>query len=122
MIRRPPRSTLFPYTTLFRSGLQPAIQSGAVTGAEQQAEALHQVLGGPDGCRSVAEPLHVAALLAVERLIQAHAARSPAALARGAPPSRLSALVRPAEQGPARPPPRGAKPRPRRVRHPRLVP
>src|SRR5258708_8378549 len=24
MIRRPPRSTLFPYTTLFRSGLQPA--------------------------------------------------------------------------------------------------
>src|SRR3712207_7418259 len=23
MIRRPPRSTLFPYTTLFRSGLQP---------------------------------------------------------------------------------------------------
>src|SRR3712207_8273119 len=24
MIRRPPRSTLFPYTTLFRSGLDPA--------------------------------------------------------------------------------------------------
>src|SRR5256885_4266801 len=24
MIRRPPRSTLFPYTTLFRSGLQPS--------------------------------------------------------------------------------------------------
>src|SRR3989442_6681102 len=23
MIRRPPRSTLFPYTTLFRSGMQP---------------------------------------------------------------------------------------------------
>src|SRR2546427_7333330 len=23
MIRRPPRSTLFPYTTLFRSGIQP---------------------------------------------------------------------------------------------------
>src|SRR2546426_9092351 len=29
MIRRPPRSTLFPYTTLFRSPLQ--IQSGLVT-------------------------------------------------------------------------------------------
>src|SRR3712207_7032531 len=30
MIRRPPRSTLFPYTTLFRSGLtqEPAIQRG----------------------------------------------------------------------------------------------
>src|SRR3712207_7751695 len=25
MIRRPPRSTLFPYTTLFRSGLDPAL-------------------------------------------------------------------------------------------------
>src|SRR2546429_741730 len=27
MIRRPPRSTLFPYTTLFRSGLQQGKQS-----------------------------------------------------------------------------------------------
>src|SRR2546427_7215830 len=26
MIRRPPRSTLFPYTTLFRSRMQPAMQ------------------------------------------------------------------------------------------------
>src|SRR3712207_7155072 len=29
MIRRPPRSTLFPYTTLFRSGkIQPPVQNG----------------------------------------------------------------------------------------------
>src|SRR5256886_13223947 len=28
MIRRPPRSTLFPYTTLFRSGLRPAPPGG----------------------------------------------------------------------------------------------
>src|SRR5690242_21063334 len=27
MIRRPPRSTLFPYTTLFRSGVEPAVRS-----------------------------------------------------------------------------------------------
>src|SRR2546425_8570863 len=27
MIRRPPRSTLFPYTTLFRSGLDKAIEA-----------------------------------------------------------------------------------------------
>src|SRR5256885_8588904 len=27
MIRRPPRSTLFPYTTLFRSGLYPVAES-----------------------------------------------------------------------------------------------
>src|SRR2546430_9576896 len=29
MIRRPPRSTLFPYTTLFRSGLHPSKEAGA---------------------------------------------------------------------------------------------
>src|ERR1044071_10276244 len=29
MIRRPPRSTLFPYTTLFRSGCRRAPRSGA---------------------------------------------------------------------------------------------
>src|SRR2546430_12779756 len=28
MIRRPPRSTLFPYTTLFRSRMQQALSSG----------------------------------------------------------------------------------------------
>ena len=28
MIRRPPRSTLFPYTTLFRSDITPQITSG----------------------------------------------------------------------------------------------
>ena len=32
MIRRPPRSTLFPYTTLFRSG-SPIIQDGKLIGA-----------------------------------------------------------------------------------------
>src|SRR3712207_7906521 len=32
MIRRPPRSTLFPYTTLFRSGGQ-RLQRGAAAGA-----------------------------------------------------------------------------------------
>src|SRR5437016_7926492 len=44
MIRRPPRSTLFPYTTLFRSGLYARIQSGespssALRGA--QLEMVH---------------------------------------------------------------------------------
>src|SRR2546422_4576399 len=29
MIRRPPRSTLFPYTTLFRSGFSPGARSGS---------------------------------------------------------------------------------------------
>src|SRR3712207_8619807 len=32
MIRRPPRSTLFPYTTLFRSGLLYGVLAGIVLG------------------------------------------------------------------------------------------
>src|SRR5690242_21323829 len=35
MIRRPPRPTLFPYTTLFRSGTVPGLQ-------DQRQEALHR--------------------------------------------------------------------------------
>src|SRR2546425_10710768 len=30
MIRRPPRSTLFPYTTLFRSGIEPFLVASSV--------------------------------------------------------------------------------------------
>src|SRR3712207_8929566 len=35
MIRRPPRSTLFPYTTLFRSGIVPAHQHGVLRRLER---------------------------------------------------------------------------------------
>src|SRR3989442_12743201 len=38
MIRRPPRSTLFPYTTLFRSA---AGHRRAGSGAERRVEAVH---------------------------------------------------------------------------------
>src|SRR3712207_7428358 len=40
MIRRPPRSTLFPYTTLFRS-LRPAKDAGVVDHRVQPAQAVH---------------------------------------------------------------------------------
>src|SRR2546422_4986651 len=54
MIRRPPRSTLFPYTTLFRSGVVIGQRGGAVAASPSeyfpaQAAAfvnLHQVDGG----------------------------------------------------------------------------
>src|SRR5256885_7668447 len=52
MIRRPPRSTLFPYTTLFRSPkLQLAERFGAthtfnVTGQDQIGKALYKLTGG----------------------------------------------------------------------------
>src|SRR5256885_13047822 len=44
MIRRPPRSTLFPYTTLFRSAQRGQRQhgAGAERGAQQQCIGFHQ--------------------------------------------------------------------------------
>src|SRR2546422_6398809 len=43
MIRRPPRSTLFPYTTLFRSDLPRAVPVGAIVGGpEREIHALRQ--------------------------------------------------------------------------------
>src|SRR3712207_6929929 len=48
MIRRPPRSTLFPYTTLFRSGLGEQALEGAAGGGVDHGrhppEQLQQVL------------------------------------------------------------------------------
>src|SRR3712207_7503978 len=44
MIRRPPRSTLFPYTTLFRSAPQ-GDRRGAVVGHHDRRPAGGQVLG-----------------------------------------------------------------------------
>src|SRR3712207_8065728 len=49
MIRRPPRSTLFPYTTLFRSEVaQPAVIDRRVL-ARHEAHHLIDVLAGVDG-------------------------------------------------------------------------
>src|SRR2546430_7529815 len=48
MIRRPPRSTLFPYTTLFRSRVRPALdrhgagRAGAVVQQREAASATRQ--------------------------------------------------------------------------------
>src|SRR5689334_24678332 len=56
MIRRPPRSTLFPYTTLFRSGRARSHQRAAVPeparheGIDRRADAdLHRLLPQPRG-------------------------------------------------------------------------
>src|SRR2546429_3595920 len=51
MIRRPPRSTLFPYTTLFRSDL--ALHHGADLGEHPVAGRLSQPLV------DLAQPVHV---------------------------------------------------------------
>src|SRR3712207_7646766 len=47
MIRRPPRSTLFPYTTLFRSKLTP--QPGRSVGSAREEGANRKAPGGHRG-------------------------------------------------------------------------
>src|SRR5256885_13561309 len=42
MIRRPPRSTLFPYTTLFRSNIPANIRACPIATHEQRADVRHQ--------------------------------------------------------------------------------
>src|SRR2546428_4400135 len=51
MIRRPPRSTLFPYTTLFRS----RSTSSAVSGGRENTTCTWPAAGGPARCRSRSE-------------------------------------------------------------------
>src|SRR5256885_11671479 len=61
MIRRPPRSTLFPYTTLFRSGpwLAARDQPLLVVRSEEVAPARAVVKAGVEGGRQLARPLEV---------------------------------------------------------------
>src|SRR2546429_6738231 len=60
MIRRPPRSTLFPYTTLFRSAaIEPQRLAVEAVAAAGQGEALAQQLG------PVARAFHALAELGV---------------------------------------------------------
>src|SRR5258707_2269703 len=52
MIRRPPRSTLFPYTTLFRSRRARPLHP---TGERLAAQRVHRVIGGRDHVVSQAQ-------------------------------------------------------------------
>src|SRR3989449_6929932 len=47
MIRRPPRSTLFPYTTLFRSGPDDVVQRSGQIGVREAVghDAVHDPIG-----------------------------------------------------------------------------
>src|SRR5882762_11363574 len=58
MIRRPPRSTLFPYTTLFRSPLYPAIErAGAALEVVRRGDGHGRAHLGRRGIAALAEPL-----------------------------------------------------------------
>src|SRR5260221_9972052 len=47
MIRRPPRSTLFPYTTLFRSGVDPSAWRSSTNGPRGMRYLPHAVSPAP---------------------------------------------------------------------------
>src|SRR5256885_12056899 len=67
MIRRPPRSTLFPYTTLFRSGIEHAVQHAMpggidmVGGRQQRSEEHTSELQSPCNlvCRLLLEKKNI---------------------------------------------------------------
>src|SRR3712207_7687292 len=68
MIRRPPRSTLFPYTTLFRSGLiafaSSLDQIGPMTRDVRDSALLLQAIAGHDPCDSTSTNVEVPDYLA----------------------------------------------------------
>src|SRR2546422_1422653 len=56
MIRRPPRSTLFPYTTLFRSTANTSASTSAGTGMENQSSGgTSTVETARRGCRTTVD-------------------------------------------------------------------
>src|SRR2546426_85579 len=61
MIRRPPRSTLFPYTTLFRSDLSSDGNHGTITGTTAIAGKVGQARHSNAGDRITAPPISVPA-------------------------------------------------------------
>src|SRR2546427_2069785 len=57
MIRRPPRSTLFPYTTLFRSLLEEVVRIAEAIGGQDRARRVHHHdADGDQHERDAAEP------------------------------------------------------------------
>src|SRR5688572_32218647 len=53
MIRRPPRSTLFPYTTLFRSGANPEICDSRIISSAKQLRWLASLSAGVENCMNL---------------------------------------------------------------------
>src|SRR3712207_6916765 len=63
MIRRPPRSTLFPYTTLFRSGSLPSqhlVQAGRTRVSQREPCLSAQWVRARSPCCSQASASHIA--------------------------------------------------------------
>src|SRR5258708_37390377 len=76
MIRRPPRSTLFPYTTLFRSGL----------GSHDRARSAARLQGPPDQLLGTAIAIDVGCVDEVDPAIEGRTKRGDRILVVDLPP------------------------------------
>src|SRR5260370_31049101 len=102
MIRRPPRSTLFPYTTLFRSGGEGAPLVGALEGGVLPRCDL--VLGHP----VEPERARLDRFVGVEQPLLARGIHQPATHLRGKEPDLVPGVKAIGGGPPARPPRRPA--------------
>src|SRR3712207_1445557 len=94
MIRRPPRSTLFPYTTLFRSGTLAAGADRLAAGVRRARAQLLRVDGVVVGGQPLQRPREPAALACLRHGPSVEPSRSPPARDRSQ--SRTSAHGSPA--------------------------
>src|SRR2546425_7311562 len=76
MIRRPPRSTLFPYTTLFRSELRPQARArrAHAHGGRSRDRRHYRLLGygqerGPEACGGTRSEEHTSELQSLAYLV-----------------------------------------------------
>src|SRR5258708_16843337 len=71
MIRRPPRSTLFPYTTLFRSNvhriLKPSTQRARANGVGQHPTISHTQIRSEEHTSELQSPDHLVCRLLLEK-------------------------------------------------------
>src|SRR2546425_12682432 len=93
MIRRPPRSTLFPYTTLFRSG-RAAAEAIMTTDTRPKEAALRVEVGG--------RPVTIGGIAKGVGMLEPHLATMLCFVATdvGIAPDALRTIVRPALGGP----------------------
>src|SRR5258708_25215263 len=67
MIRRPPRSTLFPYTTLFRSGELAALSPAARSRGPARIPDLHRRARSEEHTSELQSPDHLVCRLLLEK-------------------------------------------------------
>src|SRR2546425_11645332 len=106
MIRRPPRSTLFPYTTLFRSDYRAFIRENII---EPLGLADELFVGLPESQQARAADMHAPSADGGRPVRRADQNKAPVPRAGG--PRSGGAGTPPAPAGPFHKPPRGGAPR-----------